>query len=86
VVLLGDEGQAKAHFDLFGDSLNPMQDRCTVCDHCTNGMEIALGAPDGGNVCQVEACFSLFGDSVVPVQERTIGLKINLDAPDGTPR
>jgi hypothetical protein len=47
VVLLGDEGQAKAHFDLFGDSLNPMQDRCTVCDHCTNGMEIALGAPDG---------------------------------------
>jgi hypothetical protein len=24
-----------------------MQDRCTVCDECTMGMEIVLGAPDG---------------------------------------
>jgi hypothetical protein len=45
--LLGDVGQAKAHFDPFRDSFNPVQDRCTVCDECTTGMEIALGTPDG---------------------------------------
>jgi hypothetical protein len=47
MVLLGDMGQAEAHFDLFGDSFNPVQDRCTVCDECSTGMEIALGTPDG---------------------------------------
>jgi hypothetical protein len=47
MVLLGDVDLAEAHFDPFGDSSNPMQDRCTVCDECTTSMEIALGTPDG---------------------------------------
>jgi hypothetical protein len=47
MVLLVDVGQAEAHSNLFGDSFNPVQDRCTVCDECTTGMEIALGTPDG---------------------------------------
>jgi hypothetical protein len=46
-ILLGDMGQAEAHFDPFKDSFNPVQDRCTVCDECTTGMETALGTPDG---------------------------------------
>jgi hypothetical protein len=45
--LLGDVGQAEAHFDPFGDSFVLVQHRCTVCDECTTGMEIALGTPDG---------------------------------------
>jgi hypothetical protein len=32
MVLLGDVGQVEAHFDPFGDSFNPLQDRCMVCD------------------------------------------------------
>jgi hypothetical protein len=47
MVLLGDVGQTKAHLDPFGDSLNLVQDRCTVCDECTTGMKITLGTPDG---------------------------------------
>ena len=46
-----------------------------------------------GDKAQLEACFGLFGDSVILTQdgcmvcsERTIGSKIILDAPDGTPR
>ena len=31
VVLLGEEAQVEARFDLFGDSANLMQDSCTVC-------------------------------------------------------
>jgi hypothetical protein len=46
-VLLGDVDKVEAHFDLFGDSFNPMQHRCMVCDECTTGMEIALGTPAG---------------------------------------
>ena len=45
-----------------------------------------------GEEAQVEACFGLFGDSANLMQdscmvcmERTICLKINLDAPNGTP-
>jgi hypothetical protein len=47
MVLLGDVGQAKARFDLFGGSFNLVQDRCTVCDECSTGLEIAMGTPDG---------------------------------------
>jgi hypothetical protein len=47
MVLLGNVGQAEAHFDPFGDSFNPVQDMCTTCDQCTTSMEPALGAPDG---------------------------------------
>ena len=45
-----------------------------------------------GDVGQVEVCFGPFGDIVILMQdtctvctERTIGTKIGLDAPDGTP-
>jgi hypothetical protein len=44
---MGDVGQPEAHFNPFGDSFNPMQDRHTVCVECTTDMEIALGTPDG---------------------------------------
>jgi hypothetical protein len=66
MVLLGDVGQVEAYLDPFEDSFNPVQDRCTVCDECMMGMEIALGTPDGSprKCSQVEACFSPFGDSV----------------------
>jgi hypothetical protein len=66
MALLGDVGQAKAHFDPFGYSFNPVQDRCTVCDQSTTAWKslwthrmVLLG-----NVCQVEACFGPFGYSV----------------------
>jgi predicted metal-binding protein len=46
MVLLGDVGQAEAHFDSYEDSFNPVQDSCMVCNECTTGMEITLGTPD----------------------------------------
>jgi hypothetical protein len=46
MVLLGDVGQAEAHFDLYEDSFNLVQDSCTVYDKCSTGMEITLGTPD----------------------------------------
>jgi hypothetical protein len=45
--VLGDVGQAEAHFDLFGDSVNLSQDRCTVYAERAIDSEIILGAPDG---------------------------------------
>jgi hypothetical protein len=47
MALIGDVGQVEAHFDLFVDSFNPVQDRCTVCDECTTDIEIALGHTHG---------------------------------------
>jgi hypothetical protein len=47
MVLLGDMGQLQARFGLFGDSVNPSQDRCTVYAKCSTGLEIILGTPDG---------------------------------------
>jgi hypothetical protein len=42
------------------------QDRCTVCDQHTIGLEIILNTPDGSprRVGRVESHFSPFGDSV----------------------
>jgi hypothetical protein len=42
------------------------EDRCTVCDECTTGMEIILGNPmvHVGVMGQLEARFGLFRDSV----------------------
>jgi hypothetical protein len=46
-----------------------------------------------GDVGQIESCFARFGDGLVSVQDRctvnakrTVGSRIILDAPDGTPR
>jgi hypothetical protein len=47
MVLLGDVGQVEAHFSLLEKVLISAQDRCTVCDESTTGMEIALGTADG---------------------------------------
>ena len=44
---LGDEAQVVAHFSPFGDGVNLMQDRSTICTVCTIGLEIILDAPDG---------------------------------------
>jgi len=47
VVLLGEEAQVEARFDLFGDSANLMQDSCTVCMERIMCLEINLDALDG---------------------------------------
>ena len=47
MVLLGDVGEMEAcsvHFDIV---LISTQDRRTVCDECTIGLEISLDAPNG---------------------------------------
>jgi hypothetical protein len=66
MVLLGDEAQVEAQFNLFGDSLILTQDRCTVCAECTIGSEIILLHPMElfGDVGLVESRFGPFGDSV----------------------
>ena len=50
MVLLGDEAEVEAHFDLFGDSANLDVDRCMVCAERTIGSKIILGAPDGTRI------------------------------------
>jgi hypothetical protein len=47
MVLLVDVGQLEASFSPFGDSVNLVQDRCTVCAECTTSMVIILATPDG---------------------------------------
>ena len=47
MVLLGDEVEVEAYFDLFGDSANLEADRCMVCAECTLGSEIILDMPNG---------------------------------------
>jgi hypothetical protein len=65
MVLLGDGALVEPHFSLFGDMLIMTQDKCTVCDRRTIGLEIVLDVPDVllGDEAQVEAHFGLFGDS-----------------------
>ena len=46
MVLLGDEAEVEAHFDLFGDSANLGADKYTVCAERTLGSEIILDAPN----------------------------------------
>jgi len=46
MVLLGDEAEVEAHFDLFGDSANLDADWCMVCAERTLGSEIVLDAPN----------------------------------------
>ena len=45
MVVLRDEAQVEACFDLFGDIADA--DRCTVCAKRTIGLEIGLDVPDG---------------------------------------
>jgi hypothetical protein len=47
MILLGDVDEVEAHFGLLEKVLISAQDRCTVCDESTTGMEITLGTPDG---------------------------------------
>jgi hypothetical protein len=47
MVLLGDDAQVEAHFGLFGDNANLMQDRCTVCAERAVGSKIILDVPNG---------------------------------------
>ena len=47
MVLLGDEAEVEAHFDLFGDSAKLDVDSCTICAERTLGSEIVLDAPNG---------------------------------------
>ena len=47
MVLLGEEAQVEARFDLLGDSANLMQDSCTVCMEHIICLEINLDSPDG---------------------------------------
>ena len=47
MVLLGDEAQVVAQFDLLEIVLILMQDRCTLCAECNIGSKIILDAPDG---------------------------------------
>jgi hypothetical protein len=37
----------EAHFGLFGDNANLIQDRCTACAKRTIGSKIILDAPNG---------------------------------------
>jgi hypothetical protein len=47
MVLLGDEAQVDDRFGLFVDSVNLMQNRCTVCVERTIGSKIILDTPNG---------------------------------------
>ena len=71
------------------------QDRCTVCDKRTKGLDIVFNPPMVllGDEAQVEArlyrveiVLILTQDSCAVCAERTIGSEIILDAPNGTPR
>jgi hypothetical protein len=45
--LLGDVGHVESCCGLMEKMFVSAQDRCTVCDKCTIGVEILLDAPDG---------------------------------------
>jgi hypothetical protein len=45
--LVSEVGHVESYFNMFGDSLVLMQDRCKVCTEHTNGIEIVLDALDG---------------------------------------
>jgi hypothetical protein len=47
MVLLGNETQVEACFNLFRDSVTLTQDKCMICTERTKGSEIILDAPDG---------------------------------------
>ena len=75
--------------------LASVQNRSTVCAKRTIDSEINWTQPTVplGDVAQVEAHFGPFGDSANLDADRktvcvecTIGFKIVLDTPDGTPR
>ena len=55
-----------------------VQDRCTVCDKCTRGLDIVL--------VRVDIVLILTQGRSAVCAERTIGSEIDLDTPDGTPR
>ena len=63
--LLGDVGHVESYFDLLGDKLVLVQDRCTVCAKRTIGSEIILDTMMEllCDEAQVDARFILFGDS-----------------------
>ena len=70
--LLGDVGQVKSHFGLFGNgvALASVQYICTLCVERTIDSDIGLRHPIEllGYVGLVESCFGPFGDSasVIP--------------------
>jgi hypothetical protein len=88
------EVQGEARFIPFGDSAN-YDVRCTVCTECTMGSEIFwthLMELLGG-VGHVESCSGPLGDGVSigerlvhALRQTHLGLEINLDVIDGTPR
>jgi hypothetical protein len=47
-------GHVESHFDLVGDSVASVQDRCSVCVKCTIGSEIILDTPDGVPRCKLK--------------------------------
>jgi hypothetical protein len=61
MVLLGDEALVDAYFGPLGDSVNLMQDRCTVWAKRTAGSKIWNHLGDVGHM---ESHFHLFRDSV----------------------
>ena len=96
MVLLANGGQEEAHFDSFGDSVNLIADRCTVCTECTSGMEIALGTPEWYSkvMCvnwkivsvRFEIVLVLAQDRCTVCAECSSRMKIILGTPDHTPR
>ena len=47
MVILGDVGQLESRLVRLEMVLLLVQDRCTVCAHCTIGPDVILDAPDG---------------------------------------
>ena len=62
----GEGAQVEARFDLFGDRLILMQDRCMICKEHSICLEINLDTPNGtpDGVCHMEFCFGPFVDIV----------------------
>jgi hypothetical protein len=93
-VLLVDEAQVEARFDLFGDSTNLDSRQVHGLHQTYNRFGNNFGRTQWvllWDEAQVEACFVLFGDSAnldatKVYAERTIDSEIILDAPDGTRR
>jgi hypothetical protein len=56
--LLGDVSRLEPHFDLFGDGVSAVKDRCTICSQLHTSSEIIFVRDMG----HVESNFSPFGD------------------------
>jgi hypothetical protein len=96
IVLLGEVDKAKAHFDLFGDSFNFGARMVHSLRQMYHGHGNRFGHTQWYtyvmyvkwklvSVC-LEIVLVLAQDRCTVCIKGTIGLKIILDAPDGTPR